>query len=185
MGRTLLVLDLDETLIYASDRGLPRSDFRAGPYEVVRRPFVEPFLSAVAEWFDLAVWTSAGDAYADAVVSKLFGPAADQLRFVWSASRCTRKLDPETGELCDAKPLRKLRRRGVSLARLLVVDDSPEKHRQNYGNLIRVTPFLGDPADAELRDLLPFLERLRDVPDVRPIEKRAWRPPPNIGARPG
>ena len=175
MDRHLLILDLDETLIFGSDRGVPRADFRVGPFDVMRRPHVDRFLSGVADGFDLAVWTSAGEAYAAGVVANVFGPLADRLAFVWSASRCTRKLDPDTGEVCDAKHLRKLRRRGVSLARLLVVDDSPEKHRQNYGNLVRVTPFTGDPADTELLDLLPFLERLRDVPDVRRVEKRGWR----------
>lgn len=174
LQRTLLILDIDETLVRA-DVEVPRADFEAGLYRVVKRPFVDEFLAAVAEWYDLAVWTSGGAGYASQIVPPLFGPFAQRLKFIWANDRCTRRYDHETMEYCDAKPLKKLRRRGYSLERVLVVDDSPEKHRQNYGNLVRVRPFLGDSDHTELRDLVPFLESLRGVPDVRAVEKRGWR----------
>ena len=173
--RILLVLDLDETLVYASEESIHPHDFRVGPYHIVNRPFVQPFLEQVDAWFDLAVWTSSGAGYAAEVVPRVFEGLTPRLKFVWSAERCTRRFDEHTTEYCNAKPLRKLKRQGYRLGSVLVVDDSPEKHRLNYGNLIRVTPFLGDPADTELRDLLPFLDRIRSVADVRKVEKRGWR----------
>ncbi|MDQ4120460.1 MAG: hypothetical protein M3209_03335 [Acidobacteriota bacterium] len=40
-GKKLLVLDLDETLIYATEEELERkADFRAGQYLVYKRPFL-------------------------------------------------------------------------------------------------------------------------------------------------
>lgn len=175
MTRTLLILDLDETLVYAGGTDLPRADFEVGPYRVAKRPFVGDFLQAVAAWYDLAVWTSAGADYAAGIVAAVFGDLLPRLKFVWCRDRCTRQYDPDTLQYCETKRLQKLKRLGYRLEGVLVVDDSPEKHRQNYGNLVRVTPFLGDPADDELRRLLPFLERLKDVPDVRAVEKRGWR----------
>lgn len=56
-----------------------------------------------------------------------------------------------------------------------MVDDSPEKHTRNYGNLIRVKPFEGDPSDDELVHLEKYLEFLSKEADVRHIEKRGWR----------
>ena len=144
-GKALLVLDLDETLIRAGGDELVAADFTVAGYRVVKRPFVDHFLATVSGWYDVAVWTSGGSGYADAIVPALFGELAGRLEFVWANDRCTRRYDSHTLEYCDAKPLRKLRRRGYRLERVLVVDDSPEKHRQNYGNLVRVTPFLGDP----------------------------------------
>jgi carboxy-terminal domain RNA polymerase II polypeptide A small phosphatase len=56
-----------------------------------------------------------------------------------------------------------------------MVDDSPEKHTRNYGNLVRVAPFTGDPADTELASLARYLRQLATQPNVRCIEKRGWR----------
>lgn len=58
---------------------------------------------------------------------------------------------------------------------MLVVDDSPEKHLKNYGNLVRVLPFEGDAADKELELLSEYLVTLATCTNVRKVEKRAWR----------
>lgn len=83
--------------------------------------------------------------------------------------------DLETDTWSNTKPLQKLRRRGYDLNRILVVDDSPEKHTRNYGNLIHVAPYEGDPSDDELFHLSRYLEQIAQEPDVRRIEKRNWR----------
>ena len=56
-----------------------------------------------------------------------------------------------------------------------MIDDSPEKLRRQYGNLLRVSPFEGDDDDRELADILPFLDWIRTQEDFRKIEKRNWR----------
>ena len=53
--------------------------------------------------------------------------------------------------------------------------EAPEKHKDNYGNLVRVSDFTGDPADRELLLLKDYLNRLKLEPNVRTIEKRNWR----------
>ena len=173
--RQLLILDLDETLIYASDKALPRpADFFVLPYAVYLRPGVKEFLEAVAEQFRLAVWTSSSPSYAREVVQALF-PDPGILDFMWASDRCTPKRDFETDTWCNTKNLAKVRRRGYDLRKVLMVDDSPEKHLRNYGNLVRVRPFEGDPADDELLHLGRYLELLSSAKDVRRLEKRGWR----------
>jgi RNA polymerase II subunit A small phosphatase-like protein len=173
--RKLLVLDLDETLIYANERPLARpADFEVAPYFVYLRPGVDEFLLRVAEIYRLGVWTSSSPAYAQAVCRALFGERIP-LEFVWASDRCTPTRDFTLDTWSQAKRLKKLRRRGYSLEHVVVVDDSPEKHTKNYGNLVQVSPFEGDPADSELRLLLPYLEKLHEVENVRAIEKRRWR----------
>ncbi|WP_404786831.1 HAD family hydrolase [Altericista sp. CCNU0014] len=62
----LLVLDLDETLIYGTQDSLDRNpDFEVGPYSVYKRPELENFLSKVKTRFHLAVWTSSTRLYAE------------------------------------------------------------------------------------------------------------------------
>ena len=174
MDRPLLILDLDETLVYSAERPQARAcDFELGPYFVYRRPLIDEFLHTVAEWFDLAVWSSAGRDYVELLVRRIFADAF-HLHFVWSCERCTHRFHPERLEPYWVKDLKKVKRMGYSLERVLVLDDSPEKLERQYGNLIRIRPFFGDESDTQLRDVLPLLERIRSVADVRAVEKRFW-----------
>jgi len=173
MNRILAILDLDETLIYSTPTPLGRpADFRVASYHTYRRPHLEAFLAAVFEWFDVAVWTSSGEIYAREIVDAIFGPRAAELKLVWSSARCTRRFNHETWREDSIKDLRKVKRAGFALDRVLAIDDSPEKFCRHYGNHLVVRPFLGDPEDSHLRELLPFLDWIREQPGVRGIEKR-------------
>ncbi len=65
--------------------------------------------------------------------------------------------------------------KGFDLRRVLIIDDSPEKLQQNFGNHLQLRPFEGQPADRELLDVLPFLKSLKECDNFRKIEKRGWR----------
>jgi carboxy-terminal domain RNA polymerase II polypeptide A small phosphatase len=73
------------------------------------------------------------------------------------------------------KRLDKLKKKGFRLEQILIIDDSPEKARANYGNAIHIKEFTGDPNDCELRYLYDYLLTLKTVQNVRTIEKRGWR----------
>lgn len=173
--RHLLVLDLDETLVYASEFELERAaDFRACGYHVYRRPHLAEFIDHVLARFEVGVWTSSGRIYADAIVAELF--PAESLRFVWASERCSITRDWTTGYYLNRKPLKKLKRRGYRLEQVIAIDDTPSKHACNYGNLVRVDEYLGDNiGDDELVWLMRYLDRLSAEPNVRVIEKRRWR----------
>lgn len=172
--RKLLVLDLDETLVHASETALDTAeDFRVGPYFVYRRPHLDHFVATVAAHFDLAVWTSSGSGYARQVIERIFPEGA--LAFAWSSRRCTMALDGTTGDFTSIKNLAKIKRLGYRLESVIVVDDTPSKHVRNYGNLVAVSEFVGDAADAELPLLARYLVELAQVANVRTVEKRHWR----------
>ncbi|MEM9195783.1 MAG: HAD family hydrolase [Myxococcota bacterium] len=170
----LLVLDLDETLVYADviARGAP-GERTVGPYFVVERPGLRPFIERCLEWFAVGIWTASTRDYAGPVVREFVD--LERLAFLWDRKRCTWHHDIDTREHGYLKDLRKLRRRGYRKEQILVVDDSPRKLKRSYGNLIRIDAFEGDPADRELDALLVYLEALGPVPNVRRIEKRGWR----------
>lgn len=174
--RNLLILDLDETLIYGTELPLDRDpDLLVSGYLVYFRPGLENFIRHVASLYRLAVWTSASRAYALGICSAIF--AGVELEFLWASERCTVQWDYETGSMCGAKRLYKVARKGYPLERILVVDDSPEKHTKNYGNLVRVLPFEGDLSDRELDRLSAYLVTLATCTNVRKVEKRGWRKP--------
>ena len=170
----LLVLDLDETLIYGAETPLDReADFMCGDFSMYKRPGLDEFLASVFDRFEIGVWTSASDSYADCVTASLF-TSDQQTSFVWGASRCTQRRDIDTHESYWVKDFKKLKRRGYELERVLVIDDTPQKHSRNYGNLIRIPAFEGDPLDDVLPKLSRYLRSLESESDVRAIEKRGW-----------
>lgn len=173
--RKLLVLDLDETLIFATETPLARAcAFRVGPYHVYRRPHVEAFLRTCARHFDIAVWTASTSDYAAPVIAELFEEIGDPL-FVWARDRCTRKVDYETRDEYRLKDLKKVRAQGFSLDHVLAIDDTARNYERSYGNLIVVREFKGDENDTELELLAEYLVTLASVPNVRAVEKRGWR----------
>ena len=182
-SRILLVLDIDETLIHATEKPLSRpADFVVYGYHVYRRPHLDSFLQNCADHFELAVWSSASDEYVSAITELIF-PEPSKLHFVWGRSRASlRRIVSDDGYFSDpwnhrhyTKPLAKLKRLGWPLSRILIVDDTPEKSALNYGNAIYPSPFEGAEADDELLLLSSYLTSLKDVPNVRTIEKRRWR----------
>ena len=175
MDRALLILDLDETLVYAR-RELDEHGyaFRTPDYYVSVRPHLSEFLDSVFEWYAVAVWTSAGEDYGRQVITEVF-PDPTDLAFCWFSDRCTRRFDSELREHFFLKDLKKVRRKGFSLERVLMIDDTGKMLGRQYGNLLPISPFLGDPSDRELLDVLPFLDWIRDQPSFRSIEKRDWR----------
>lgn len=173
--RILLILDLDETLIYAAEQPLSRSpDLVVGPYSVYRRPHLAEILQSCAADFLVAIWSSASDAYVAAIVPEIF-PAGIQPVFVWGRSRCVRRFDPETRDDYFVKDLRKIQRNGFSLDRILAVDDTPQKLERNYGNAIYIRPYQGEEEDGELILLARYLSSLHTCDNVRTLEKRGWR----------
>lgn len=185
-NKILLILDLDETLIHATASKLGDDfAFQLYHYYVYKRPGLDAFLVACAEIFDLAVWSSTSNDYVKQVVERVF-PAEIKPVFVWGRSRCTPLILPQIDEYgyynLDgpshyeyAKLLKKVRRLGYSVKRVLIVDDTPEKVRNCYGNAIYPNPFLGSPDDRELIILAKYLHSLHDAENIRNIEKRQWQ----------
>ncbi|RZK15941.1 MAG: phosphoprotein phosphatase [Hymenobacter sp.] len=185
----LLILDLDETLIHASATKIrEEADFQVLHYFVYKRPGLAAFLNSCAQHFKLAIWSSASDDYVQAVVEQILPPSIT-LEFIWGRSRCTPFATPQideygyynldgTSSYEYAKRLKKVRRRGFSLSQTLIVDDTPAKVQQNYGNAIYIKPYLGSTEDEELSYLLPYLLTLKNEENFRIIEKRHWRQRP-------
>lgn len=173
--RRLLILDLDETLIHATEQLLGRAaDFRLEHYHVYCRPYVNSFLQKMAEIYDLAVWSSATQDYVAGIVARIM-PEGIEPKFTWGRGQCTRRYDPEWREDYYRKDLRKVKRLGYDLDDTLIVDDTPQKVEQHYGNAVYVREYCGHPEDDELVHLAIYLRSIADVDGLRHLEKRGWR----------
>lgn len=184
-NKILLILDLDETLIHARQEALnEQAAFNVFDYHIYKRPFLDAFLEAVKDDFILAIWSSASDDYVEEIVKRII-PKSIDLAFVWGNSRCTyrRNFNLEDSGYNDdfknhyhyIKPLKKLKRQGYKLSKILIVDDSPHKSKDNYGNAIYIKEFVGAAKDTELKLLAKYLKTLKNKENVRLIEKRNWQ----------
>lgn len=172
---TLIVLDLDETLLYAVQNKLERDeDFKMGSYFIYKRPYLDHFLTLLAKNLKLAIWSSADDVYVKQLVERI-KPAHITFEFVWGRSRTTKKRKSVTDDYYFVKRLSKIKQKGFKLERTLIIDDTAEKSMLNYGNAVQVAEFTGDPVDDELLQLSNYLQTLKDAENVRVIEKRFWR----------
>ncbi len=174
MEKKLLVLDLDETLIHATEVKLAHEEcFRFLDLFVYKRPHLDWFINEMQNTFKLGVWTASGHVYAEAVINQIFDK--NSLEFVWTNQHCNLSRNLNNGEYETIKNLRKLKNRGYSLESIIVLDDTPSKHRKNYGNLVTVKEYLGEQNDNELQLVAAYLKQLSTEPNIRTVEKRDWR----------
>lgn len=171
----LIILDLDETLIHATERELDISyDFKFDKYFVYERPYLRQFLVDISKHFSIGIWSSASDDYVNEIVRHIKPDNVDFV-VVWGRSKCSLKRDLTFDTYFFEKRLDKLKKKGFGLEQILVVDDSPSKSRTNYGNAIYIKEFAGDTSDKELQFLYNYLLTLKEVDNIRTIEKRGWR----------
>ncbi len=174
MSRLLVILDLDETLVHVPDHPLSRRrDFEVHGHAGYARPHLTEFLDGLRRRYDVAIWTSADRAYAEAIVAEIV-PRHHDLAFLWSREHCTEHFDQQSNGRTTIKTLQRVGAHGYDLGRVIMVDDAPEKHLRDYENLVPVAPFLGDYADRELPAVAAFIHTLAAVPDVRSVDKRFW-----------
>jgi RNA polymerase II subunit A small phosphatase-like protein len=160
----LIVFDLDETLVHATEVPLPYAhSFRAGPYFVYVRPFASKLIQFSASHFDVAVWSSSSERYVEAVTAELFGTSFP-VAFSWAVSKCVQKVDPRSNGYVYIKDLRKALKHGYAADEIIMIDDSPEKLQRQPARHLCLPAFMGDPLDKELLDVIERIKRMAGMP---------------------
>ncbi|KAM9990483.1 hypothetical protein ACTFIY_006543 [Dictyostelium cf. discoideum] len=164
VGLKTLVLDLDETLVHSSFKPVHNPDFIV-PVEiegtihqvyVVKRPFVDDFLRAIAEKFEIVVFTASLAKYADPV-----------LDFLDTGRVIHYRLFRESCHNHKGNYVKDLSKLGRDLKSTIIVDNSPSSYLFHPENAIPIDSWFDDKDDRELLDLLPLLDDLIKVEDVR------------------
>eukprot|EP01137_Pigoraptor_chileana_P012925 Opistho-2@65794 len=164
-----LVLDLDETLIHSTVRGLRSRQFDLKIdvvidripclFYVYKRPHVERFLTAVAAWYNVVVFTASLRQYGDPVIDSLdCGRGLIQRRYFRES--CIQEYGNYVKDLSKVEP---------DLSSVLIIDNSPGAYAMHPENAIPIVAWTKDPDDDALLDLIPFLCYLHAVRDVRSI----------------
>jgi RNA polymerase II subunit A small phosphatase-like protein len=154
----LIVFDLDETLVHATEVALPcPHSFQIGPYFVYVRPFASDLIRFCVSHFEIAVWSSSSERYVETVTAELFGTSFP-VAFSWAISKCVQKVDAKSNGYVYIKDLRKALKYGYAADEIIMIDDSPEKLQRQPTRHLCLPAFTGDPLDHEL---LGVIERVK------------------------
>ena len=192
----LLILDLDETLIHSEE--FPSNnhinqkfDFKVHCegdthwFMTKKRPFLDEFIKYVFENFDVGVWTASTEDYATIILENI-GIDKNKLKCFYTRENCGMRLDYESNSYYGVKNLQKLKKRAWSktytnkvgqmreLDRILIVDDIAATAVNNRSNLVLIKPFYFNDNDVELLKLISYLQKIKDEPNYRTIDKRGW-----------
>ncbi|KAK5171370.1 Nuclear envelope morphology protein 1 [Saxophila tyrrhenica] len=188
--RKTLIIDLDETLIHSMAKGgrmstghmvevrlggavptpssptttsqAPPSQFGSGVpilYYVHERPGCHDFLRKVSKWYNLVAFTASVQEYADPVIDwlererKYFGGR-------YYRQHCTLRNGAYIKDLAQVEP---------DLSRVMILDNSPMSYIFHEDNAIPIEGWISDPTDNDLIHLVPLLEGLQYVTDVRAL----------------
>ena len=169
-NKKTLILDLDETLIHSSFQPLRFNNriikpdisfkifFNYKYHEIFsyKRPFLSKFLKEMNKLFNIYIFTASIKTYAKPLVKLL-----DKHNYVM------KKFYRENCILSEGKYIKDLSLLKIKLNDVIILDNNPISYKFNKKNGIPIKSWHIDKNDNELLKILPLLEFLSNVDDVR------------------
>ena len=148
------MLDLDETLAHFKEKNNGNSN---GVLRI--RPGINEFLEEVGKYYELIIFTTATQDYADTLIDAI---EEDKIYFEHRFYR-------NHATIINNDFVKDLRRIGRPLDKIIIIDNMPQNFRLQKENGIMIKPFWGeDNYDTVLFDLIPILVNIaKDGGDIR------------------
>ena len=165
-GKKTLILDLDETLVHSAFKPFfIKSDINLNVnvdginhlVHVLKRPYVDEFLQRMSKFYELVIFTASISNYANPLLDRL-----DKFKII------THRLFREHCVSNRGLFIKDLRKLGRNLKDMIIIDNNPISYAVNQDNGIPILTWHYDKNDNELIKLVPILEFLSNVEDVRP-----------------
>ena len=149
-----LVLDLDETLVHYIEE--------KDRHYVQVRPYAEYFISEMGKYFELVIFTSAEEEYANIVLDEI-----DKNKVI------SHKLYRRHVEFNDGFCLKDLNKLGRDIKKVCIIDNDKNNFKLHEDNGIEIKEFLGEQDDNELDLLGDLLMSIieSNADDIRPVIK--------------
>ena len=164
-SKKTLVLDLDETLVHSQFLPFPiKSDIifnisienKPQDIHVLIRPGVQFFLEKLSKLYEIVIFTASVSKYANTLLDILD-----------KDNHCSFRLFREHCSMMGLTYIKNLDKLGRDLKDVIIVDNSALSYSFNKENGIPILTWFCDKTDKELYKLLPVLEFLSDVNDIR------------------
>lgn len=176
-NKKCLILDLDETLIFAHNKSSDKDydeqiDLYIGEGKthsiyVYYRPFLKDFLEYVSNYWEIGIFTSSSNIYANAIIER-FDPHNKYISFRLFKNNCYRDCNKHL-----IKDLEIIQNR--SLDEMVIVDNSINSIIYQLDNCIPIVPFFGNPNDQELVGLAKYLDFLNDQTNLRKFNRKYFK----------
>ena len=171
----VLVLDLDNTLVYAmtttsfkEKKVDPSCEVKTTSYtdpksgyvielKIIIRPYAMEMIKQLSPYYEIVIFTAASKVYADAVLNVL-DPEGTLIDYRLYRGNCILNNDTYV------KDLRIIDR---DLSSIVMIDDNISSFCNQLENGIFVTPFFGTNPDSELGSLWIFLRQIVMATDAR------------------
>lgn len=163
-----LILDLDQTLIFSTEKYHKDTSFdmKFSNNEflyVYKRPGLDDFLKYCLENFKyVCVWSAGEDNYVKKIVQNIFKNQDKQPDFIWSRDMTESYYDTVTKDkVYYVKPLEKVYNYFDTLnpTNTIIYDDNETTAFSNLSNWIKSEPFSGDMKDGELYRLINLFNK--------------------------
>jgi CTD small phosphatase-like protein 2 len=111
------------------------------------------------------VFTASHPGYADNVINHI-DPTGELIQHRFYRQHCILQDDVYVKDLRIFK--------NVSLKEIILVDNAVYSFGEQLENGIPITPFKEDPRDTEFLNLIKYLDKIKDVEDVREYNNKAF-----------
>lgn len=166
IDKKTLVLDLDETLLHSQyvkftsteNDIVLKIEFENEPKDIhiLIRPGAKEFIRKMNKLYEIVIFTASVSKYATPLIN-----------LIDEKGVCAHKLFRENCSLVNTIFIKDLTKLGRDLKDVIIIDNTPTAFSLNKENGIPITTWFEDDRDRELYNLIPILEFLSSVPDVR------------------
>lgn len=165
-NKKTLILDLDETLVHSGFNMFPGRpdqiiitvplDNKLHNIYVLFRPGAEEFLEKMSKLYEVVIFTASLSKYAGPLLDKL-----DKNKF------CSYRLFREHCTVINNGFVKDLKKLGRDMKDVIIIDNNPVSYSLNVENGFPIKSWIDDVNDRELIKIIPVLEFLSKVKDVR------------------
>lgn len=163
-SKPAIVVDLDDTLVHVTPIAPVNLDnnnsftitINRRKFFVQTRPYLQLFLDKLSKSYDIYIFTSSNEKYANKIIDKILPNLKKSCRFFRDS--CINMYGYLVKDLdVINKPL----------SQILLIDDSAGSALKNPKNLVKIKPWSGERNDSVLKNLIFILDSIANDDDLR------------------